>query len=81
MELPKVDQSETAPAPLLRRLRDGCPEFAAWWERHDVRRAVSGVKTLHHPARGVIAFDHASFQVNDDPGLKLVIYTPVAADG
>jgi hypothetical protein len=29
----------------------------------------------------VIAFDHASFQVNDDPGLKLVIYTPVAADG
>jgi transcriptional regulator with XRE-family HTH domain len=66
---------------LLRRLRDGCPEFAAWWERHDVRRAVSGVKTLHHPARGVIAFEHASFQVNDDPGLKLVIYTPVAADG
>jgi transcriptional regulator with XRE-family HTH domain len=64
---------------LLKRLRDGCPEFDAWWERHDVRRPVSGVKTLRHPTRGVIAFEHASFQANDDPGLKLVIYTPVPA--
>jgi transcriptional regulator with XRE-family HTH domain len=65
---------------LLRRLREGCPEFEAWWERHDVRRPVSGRKTLHHPTRGVITFEHASFQANDDPGLKLVIYTPVPAD-
>ena len=61
---------------LLRRLRDGCPEFDAWWERHDVRSGRAGRKVIHHPAKGVIAFDHASFQVNDDPGLKLVIYTP-----
>ena len=66
---------------LLRRLRDGCPEFDAWWERHDVRGPVSGRKTLYHPTRGVIAFDHTSFQANDDPGLKLVIYTPVPEDG
>jgi transcriptional regulator with XRE-family HTH domain len=67
---------------LLRRLREGCPEFAGWWERHDVRRPASGIKTLHHPTKGVIAFEHASFQANDDPGLKLVVYTPVgAADG
>ncbi|HWD25613.1 MAG TPA: helix-turn-helix transcriptional regulator [Rhizomicrobium sp.] len=62
---------------LLKRLREGCPEFDAWWERHDVRRPASGRKTLHHPARGVIVFDHASFHFNDDPSLKLIIYTPV----
>jgi transcriptional regulator with XRE-family HTH domain len=62
---------------LLRRLREGCPEFDAWWERHDVRRPASGHKTLHHPTKGVITFEHASFQANDDPSLKLVIYTPV----
>jgi transcriptional regulator with XRE-family HTH domain len=62
---------------LLRRLRLGCPEFDAWWERHDVRRGGSGRKVVHHPTKGVIAFDHASFQFNDDPSLKLVIYTPV----
>ena len=62
---------------LLQRLRGGCPEFDAWWERHDIRRPVSGIKMLHHPKKGAIAFEHASFQANDDPGLKLVIYTPV----
>ena len=67
---------------LLKRLREGCPEFEAWWERHDVRRPTSGIKTLHHPSRGVLEFEHSSFQANDDPGLKLVIYTPApeAAD-
>jgi transcriptional regulator with XRE-family HTH domain len=65
---------------LLRRLREGCPEFDGWWERHDVGRPASGRKTLHHPTRGVIAFDHASFQANDEPGLKWVIYTPIAVD-
>jgi transcriptional regulator with XRE-family HTH domain len=66
---------------LLRRLREGCPEFDAWWERHDLRGPVSGRKTLHHPTKGVIGFDHASFQFNEDPSLKLVIYTPVPAVG
>ena len=63
---------------LLRRLREGCPEFDVWWERHDVGRAGSGRKVLHHPTKGVIVFEHTSFQTNDDPNLKLVIYTPVS---
>ncbi len=62
---------------LLRRLRDGCPEFDGWWERHDIRRGGSGRKKLHHPVRGLMVFQHTSFQANDDPALKLVIYTPV----
>ena len=64
---------------LLGRLRGGCPEFDGWWARHDVRLPASGRKTLYHRDRGVIAFDHASFQCNDDPGLKLVIYTPAVS--
>ena len=61
---------------LLARLRQGCPEFAGWWGAHDIRGVASGQKTLHHPTRGVLRFEHASFQANDDPALKLVIYTP-----
>jgi transcriptional regulator with XRE-family HTH domain len=64
---------------LVQRLRDGCPEFGTWWSRHDIRHPRSGRKTLRHRAKGVIAFDHASFQASDDAGLKLVIYTPVRA--
>jgi hypothetical protein len=29
----------------------------------------------------VLHFEHTSFQANDDPALKLVIYTPVRGGG
>jgi transcriptional regulator with XRE-family HTH domain len=62
---------------LVERLRRDSPEFIAWWEAHEVRGTASGRKTLNHPKNGVLQFEHSSFQANDDPGLKLVIYTPV----
>ncbi len=61
---------------LLERLQRGSPEFRGWWEAHDIRGVQSGQKVLNHPTRGALRFDHASFQSNDDPALKLVIYTP-----
>ena len=61
---------------LLTRLRNGSPEFAEWWEAHDIRGGAGGVKRLRHPKKGMLRFAHASFQANDDPDLKLIIYTP-----
>jgi transcriptional regulator with XRE-family HTH domain len=61
---------------LLSRLRAGSPEFAEWWGAHDIRGGTGGVKRLRHPRKGLVSFAHASFQANDDPDLKLVIYTP-----
>jgi transcriptional regulator with XRE-family HTH domain len=61
---------------LLTRLRDGSPEFAEWWEAHDIRGGAGGIKRLRHPKKGMLRFAHASFQANDDPDLKLIIYTP-----
>lgn len=62
---------------LLDRLRRGCPEFQGWWETHDIRSGTAGLKQLSHPTKGKLRFEHAAFQSNDDPALKLVIYTPV----
>ncbi len=62
---------------LLWRVREGCAEFAAWWETHDVRNAPTGRKVLQHPVKGEQCFEYATFQANDDPRLRLVIYTPV----
>ena len=63
---------------LLRRLREGCPEFDAWWERHDVRTAAPASKSFEPPDPGRPALPpRNSFQFTDDPALKLVIYTPV----
>jgi transcriptional regulator with XRE-family HTH domain len=64
---------------LLQRLRQGCPEFAGWWEAHDIKGVAGGRKVLNHRGKGQLRFEHASFQANDDPALKLVIYTPAQA--
>jgi transcriptional regulator with XRE-family HTH domain len=61
---------------LTDRLRDGSTEFTLWWEDHDIRGASAGRKTLHHPSLGVLEFEYVTFQSNDDPALKLAIYTP-----
>lgn len=65
-------------ADLVGRLHQASPAFAGWWKAHDVRAPVSGRKTLLHPTLGQLRFDHASFQANDAPDLKLVIYAPAA---
>ncbi len=62
-------------AALLARIRQGSPDFAQWWESHDVRNTGGGEKLLHHRSKGVQRFQYATFQANDDPGLKLAIYT------
>lgn len=67
---------EPAFTALVERVRAACPEFKGWWSEHGVRAPVSGTKYLRHPTLGAIDYDHASFQANDDPALRLVIYTP-----
>lgn len=61
---------------LVERLRAGSAEFAAWWEHHDIRTGGVGHKSLSHPKRGSLRYAYATFQANDDPALKLAIYTP-----
>ncbi len=65
---------------LFARLEQASPEFAAWWEAHDIRSITAGQKLLNHPQKGPLHFEYATFQANDDPALKLVIYTPVHSD-
>lgn len=62
---------------LLGRLRRDSPEFPAWWEAHDIRNTPAARKQLHHPEDGAVVYDYATFQSNDDPALKLALYTRV----
>jgi transcriptional regulator with XRE-family HTH domain len=61
---------------LLRRLREGCPEFTAWWKGHNVRGSAAGTKLVRHPKKGLQRYAHVSLQSNDNPSLRLVVYTP-----
>jgi len=60
---------------LVERIGAGCMEFAAWWSEHGISAPVSGTKHLRHPTLGVVHYEYASFQANDDPALKLALYT------
>lgn len=66
---------------LVARIRAGCPEFDNWWDQHHVAAAVSGDKYLLHPTLGRVGYGYATFQSNDDPRLKLVVYMPLQGDG
>ena len=59
---------------LVTRLRRESRDFARWWRAHDVGETRAGRKVLHRAGR-TFPFVHASFQSNDDPALRLVIYT------
>lgn len=68
-------RGDVAFAGLVDRLRANCQEFAGWWATHGIAAPVSGTKRLRHPALGDLRYDYASFQANDDPALKLALYT------
>lgn len=60
---------------LIDRIRTAQPDFDTWWTAHDIGAPVSGRKALRHPTLGTLRYDYATFQANDDPALKLALYT------
>ena len=68
---------DTAFAQLVSRLHASCPEFGEWWAAHGVGAPVSGTKRLQHPMLSVVNYEYASLQANDDPALKLALYTRI----
>jgi transcriptional regulator with XRE-family HTH domain len=61
---------------LIALLKKASPEFDAWWPRHDVRHQASTVKRIRHPTAGLLAFEHMSLDVADQPGMRLIVFTP-----
>lgn len=60
---------------LVQCLSEGNFEFASWWRDHEIGKVSSGRKSLIHPEKGVVNYEYASFQSNDDPALRLVVFS------
>jgi transcriptional regulator with XRE-family HTH domain len=56
--------SDPAVTGLIEELRDGSPEFARLWERHDVQAAPVLTKTFRHPAVGDITVECDSLAIS-----------------
>jgi len=52
-------------------------EFRAWWLSYRVATPSSGRKMLLSEGHDGTSFVYATFQANDDPALKLAVYTRV----
>jgi hypothetical protein len=66
--------SDPAVTGLVAELRDGSPEFARLWERHDVQGGPTLRKTFRHPAVGEVTVDCDSLKLTDHDQ-HLVLYT------
>jgi transcriptional regulator with XRE-family HTH domain len=73
--------ADPAVAKLVDELRDGSPEFARLWERHDVQGAPMLTKTFRHPVVGKITVDCDSLMLTDrDQHLVLYSAPPGSRD-
>lgn len=50
-------------------------EFERWWQAHQIRPKPAGKKLMIHPTHGRIIVHYSTFQTNDDPDLRLVLYS------
>lgn len=62
---------------LIAILKAASAEFRAWWPKHEVLRPISGRKRIDHPKAKRMVFEYTSLSVADQPGMKLVVYTPL----
>jgi transcriptional regulator with XRE-family HTH domain len=61
---------------LIAELSAESPEFAEFWERRDLHGRTDGLKRLRHPELGDVELEYTTYQVGDQPGLRLCLYTP-----
>jgi transcriptional regulator with XRE-family HTH domain len=65
---------------LVEELSATSPEFAAYWNHHEVTTHSEGMKRLKHPEAGLLELEFSSFTVEGRPELSMIIYNPVAVD-
>jgi transcriptional regulator with XRE-family HTH domain len=65
---------------LVAELRDGSPEFARLWDRHDVQAAPMLTKTFRHPVVGEITVDCDSLALTDCDQHLVLYSAPPGSD-
>ena len=75
LETTRVGPSEAANA-LVRELSLCSPAFAAMWRDNEVAPHGRGVKRIRHKIAGPLTFEYATFAVDGQPDLGLVVFTP-----
>jgi transcriptional regulator with XRE-family HTH domain len=59
------------------RLKERSTRFAELWAAKDVSPFVTTRRLFNHPTAGRLELDHHRLAILDQPGMQLVVYTPV----
>jgi hypothetical protein len=62
-------------AALVGELTLKSPEFAVMWAEHPVENCMTGAKTMHHPALGLLELGFEVLTMPDDSGHRILTYT------
>ena len=68
--------TEPAWKALLSRLLDESPDFARFWERHEVLGPEGGHKRFVHPEVGLLRVDFTHLWLDQRIGTRMTVYTP-----
>ncbi len=64
----------------VRDLAQASPEFAEWWDRHDVLVRAGGRREFQHPTVGYLVLEQTTFNLSQAPEIKLVLHVPLDED-
>ena len=75
LETTRVGPSDAANA-LVVELTNSSKAFSAMWRDNEVGAHGGGVKHIRHKVAGPLTFEYATFAVDGQPDLGLVVFTP-----
>ncbi|HEI8865785.1 helix-turn-helix transcriptional regulator [Serratia sp. AKBS12] len=62
----------------VQSLADISPQFRQLWQQHDIHGRCQGQRTFRIDGVGEVTFEHASFVVDEENHLRLVMYSALA---
>lgn len=68
-------------ADFTNNLKEKSADFNLWWSMYKINSMSDITKELVHPVVGKLVFEFNSFDVSDNPNLKMLIHTPVLGTG
>lgn len=64
----------------IHEIAGASPEFAAWWDQHNVLVRRGGRRDFQHPVVGRLALEQTTFYLSQAPEIKLVLHVPLDED-
>ncbi len=73
-------RGDPAFAALVDTLHAASPEFATWWQEHDVSGFETRLRRFRHPAAGLLTFEYQQLAPVEWPTLRVTTQLPVPGD-